>query len=138
MNEIAREWVDKGESDFDAAELTLRGRESPIIDAVCFHSQQCAEKYLKAYLQEHLVRFERRHELIPLLELCLTVDREFEILRESLQSLEQYAVMIRYPGLIVPAEMAERAFESAKHIREYVRDKLGINNPEHGEISTDH
>lgn len=127
MNEIAKEWVDKAESDYDAAELTLHGREAPIVDAVCFHSQQCAEKYLKAYLQEHLIRFERRHELIPLLELCLIVDREFETLRESLQSLEQYAVLIRYPGLIVPTEMAEKAFESTNRIREYVREKLGIN-----------
>jgi HEPN domain-containing protein len=128
MNEIAREWVDKAENDYDAAELTLHGREAPIVDAVCFHSQQCAEKYLKAFLQDHLVRFERRHELIPLLELCLTVDTEFEILRGTLQSLEQYAVLIRYPGLIVPAEMAEQAFESATRFREYMRGKLGLSN----------
>lgn len=128
MNEIAREWVEKAENDYDAAELTLHGRETPIVDAVCFHSQQCAEKYLKAFLQDHLVRFERRHELIPLLELCLTVDTEFEILRETLQSLEQYAVLIRYPGLIVPAEMAEQAFESATRFREYMRGKLGLSN----------
>ena len=128
MNEIAREWVEKAENDFDAAELTLHGREEPIIDAVCFHSQQCAEKYLKAYLQENELRFERRHELIPLLELSLTVDREFEPLRQDLQSLEQYGVLIRYPGLIVPATMAEQAFEAANRIREFVRDKLGIKN----------
>ncbi len=124
MNEIAKEWVDKAESDFDAAELTLRGGETPIIDAVCFHSQQCAEKYLKAYLQEHRVRFERRHDLIPLLELCLTIDKEFEILRESLQSLEQYGVLIRYPGLTVPVEMAEQAFEFTNYIREFLRNRL--------------
>lgn len=128
MNEIAREWVEKAENDYDAAELTLHGREAPIVDAVCFHSQQCAEKYLKAFLQDQLVRFERRHELIPLLELCLTVDTEFEILRGTLQSLEQYAVLIRYPGLIVPAEMAEQAFESATRFREYMRGKLGLSN----------
>ena len=126
MNEIAKEWVEKAENDFSAAELTLHGGEAPIIDAVCFHSQQCAEKYLKAFLQENQIRFERRHELIPLLELCLTLDEEFEILRDSLQSLEQYGVLIRYPGLTVPVEMAEQAFESSKHIREFVRDKLKL------------
>jgi len=126
MNEIAREWVEKAESDFDTSDLTLRGREAPIIDAVCFHSQQCAEKHLKAFLQEHRIRFERRHELIPLLELCLTFDKSFETLRESLQSLEQYGVLIRYAGLTVPAEMAEQAFEFANHIRNFVREKLEI------------
>ena len=126
MNEIAREWVDKAEGDFDTADLTLHAREAPIIDAVCFHSQQCAEKYLKAFLQEHRIRFERRHELIPLLELCLAFDKSFESLRESLQSLEQYGVLIRYPGLTVPAEMAEQAFESANQIRDFIREKLEI------------
>jgi hypothetical protein len=56
------------------------------------------------------------------------VDREFESLRELLQSLEQYAVLIRYPGLIIPAEMAEQAFESTTRIREYMRGKLGLSN----------
>jgi len=122
MNEIAREWVDKAEGDFEAADLTLHAREVPIIDAVCFHSQQCAEKYLKAFLQEHRIRFERRHELIPLLELCLALDKSFE----SLQSLEQYGVLIRHPGLTVPAETAEQAFESANQIRDFIREKLEI------------
>jgi HEPN domain-containing protein len=121
MNEIAREWVAKAEGDFDAADLTLHGREAPIIDAVCFHSQQCAEKYLKCILQEHQVRFEPRHELVPLLELCLTLDDDFEVLRGFLQSLERY----RYPGLIVPAEMAGEAFETASRVRKFVRQKLG-------------
>lgn len=109
MNEVTKEWVDKAESDFDAADLTLHGREAPITDAVCFHSQQCAEKYLKAFLQEHRVRFERRHELMVLLDICIPMDEDFESLRGPLQSLERYAVLIRYSGLIVPAEMAEQA-----------------------------
>jgi HEPN domain-containing protein len=114
MNEITKEWVDKTENDFDAADLTLHGREMPIVDAVCFHSQQCAEKYLKAFLQEHRIRFERRHELNVLLDLCVPLDGEFETLRDTLQSLEHYAVLIRYPGLIVPVEMAEQAFSAAE------------------------
>ncbi len=125
MNEVTREWVDKAESDFDTADLTLHGREAPIIDAVCFHSQQCAEKYLKAFLQEHRVRFERRHELIVLLDICVPLDKEFESLRGPLQSLERYAVLIRYPGLIVPTEMAKQAFSAAERVRKFVRNKLG-------------
>lgn len=124
MNEVTKEWVDKAESDFDAADLTLHGREAPITDAVCFHSQQCAEKYLKAFLQEHRVRFERRHELMVLLDICIPMDEEFESLRDPLQSLERYAVLIRYPGLIVPSEMAEQAFSAAGRVRKFVRRKL--------------
>jgi len=120
MNEVTKEWVDEAENDFAAADLTLHGIEAPIVDAVCFHSQQCAEKYLKAFLQEHLIRFERRHELNVLLDLCVPLDGEFELLRETLQSLEHYAVLIRYPGMIVPLEMAEEAFSAAKRVRKFI------------------
>ena len=120
MNEVTKEWVDEAENDFAAADLTLHVIEAPIVDAVCFHSQQCAEKYLKAFLQEHLIRFERRHELNVLLDLCVPLDGEFELLRETLQSLEHYAVLIRYPGMIVPLEMAEEAFSAAKRVRKFI------------------
>ena len=120
MNEVTKEWVDEAENDFAAADLTLHGIEAPIVDAVCFHSQQCSEKYLKAFLQEHLIRFERRHELNVLLDLCVPLDGEFELLRETLQSLEHYAVLIRYPGMIVPLEMAEEAFSAAKRVRKFI------------------
>ena len=120
MNEVTKEWVDEAENDFAAADSTLHGIEAPIVDAVCFHSQQCSEKYLKAFLQEHLIRFERRHELNVLLDLCVPLDGEFELLRETLQSLEHYAVLIRYPGMIVPLEMAEEAFSAAKRVRKFI------------------
>ncbi len=60
---------------------------SPVTDAVCFHSQQCAEKYLKAFLQENEIRFRPAHPLIPLFESCLGQDSEFEQVRDDLESL---------------------------------------------------
>lgn len=44
-----RAWVRKAESDLKVARDELATLE-PATDAVCFHCQQCAEKYLKAYL----------------------------------------------------------------------------------------
>ncbi len=52
MKPLTREWVDKAEGDRSTAQRELRVRKSPNFDAVCFHAQQCAEKYLKALLQE--------------------------------------------------------------------------------------
>ena len=47
---VVAEWVLKAEDDLKNAVHTLKlGRTGPI-DTVCFHAQQCAEKYLKAYL----------------------------------------------------------------------------------------
>ena len=54
------------------------------------------------------------------------MDKDFESLREPLQSLEQYAVLIRYPSLTVPVEMDDEKFEPAVRIRDFVRKKLNI------------
>ncbi|MFQ5675587.1 MAG: HEPN domain-containing protein [bacterium] len=37
--------------DWHTAKRELHVRNNPNYDAACFHAQQCAEKYLKAYLQ---------------------------------------------------------------------------------------
>ena len=74
MKPITHEWIEKAEADFATAERELRARKKPNYDAVCFHSQQCAEKYLKARLQEAEVVFGRTHDLLALLDLTLRVE----------------------------------------------------------------
>jgi HEPN domain-containing protein len=67
MNEVTDEWVMKADSDFHSADILLHSTDEPMIDTACFHCQQCAEKYLKAFLTENLIRFERTHVLMDLL-----------------------------------------------------------------------
>ncbi|MFZ5881277.1 MAG: HEPN domain-containing protein [Chloroflexota bacterium] len=100
MNELTREWLDKAETDFDSADLLLHAGEVPLPDTAAFHCQQCAEKYLKAFLQEHQVGFERKHDLMPLLSLCVSLYAEFQGLKEDVQELDRYAVAVRYPGVL--------------------------------------
>ena len=126
MREIAKEWVFKAEGDYHSAEALLYEIEIPEIDTACFHCQQCAEKYVKAFLVEHDVDFPRHHDLVRLLVLCLGIDRSFETIRDDLRRLENYGVIIRYPGLTVPLEMAHEAFENAGQVRKFVRKKLKI------------
>ena len=126
MNELTSEWIAKAEGDFEAAELLLRGAEHPLPDASCFHSQQCAEKYLKAFLQEDQVRFEHTHDLIALLNLCLTVDGDLESLRKDLDQLGNFAVAVRYPGLATTFEIAKQALAATLRIRNFLREKLSL------------
>ena len=126
MNEVSREWVDKAEEDFDSADLLLHAGEAPLSSPACFHCQQSAEKYLKAFLTDHLIRFERTHVLVDLLGLCIPIDKDFRKLASDLNSLEGYAVAIRYPGATVSADLAEDAFEAAKRVRFIVRSKLTL------------
>lgn len=59
MKPIATEWVSKAEGDFAILERECRARKNPSYDGVCFHAQQCAEKYLKARLCEAGIIFSR-------------------------------------------------------------------------------
>jgi HEPN domain-containing protein len=126
MNEVTSEWVFKAEEDFYSADSLLHTVEVPAASTASFHCQQCAEKYLKAFLQEHGVRFERKHDLLPLVDLCVRIDKDFRKLEADLESLEDYAVAIRYPGASASVELAELAFDAAERVRKFTRSKLGI------------
>ena len=69
MKPITQEWVNKAEGDFGTAQRENLVQEMPNYDAVCFHSQQCTEKYLKARLQEENIAFGKTHDLSRLLDL---------------------------------------------------------------------
>jgi hypothetical protein len=49
--EVVAQWVLKAESDLKTAALLLRVRRDCPTDIVCFHVQQCVEKYLKRNMQ---------------------------------------------------------------------------------------
>jgi HEPN domain-containing protein len=128
MKPLTSEWVAKAEGDFATASREIRVRKSPNYDAVCFHAQQCAEKYIKAILQEAEVPFGKTHHLITLLELVLTVDQSWELFRPQLQSLNAYSVSVRYPGELADKTMAREALLLAKRIRDGVRQRLGLSS----------
>jgi HEPN domain-containing protein len=96
MNEVTGEWVTKADNDFYSADRLLHAGDVPLVDTACFHCHQCAEKYLKAFLTDCLIRFERTHVLADLLALCLTADNDFGQMDNDLSSLDGYAVAIRY------------------------------------------
>lgn len=58
-----RAWFKKAESDLKTAEHILTLKESCPFDIVCFHAQQCAEKYLKALLVFRSIDFPKTHDL---------------------------------------------------------------------------
>jgi len=126
MRVLTQEWVDKAEGDFHTASREARVRKSPNYDAVCFHCQQCAEKYLKAYLQEQDQRFPPVHDLIELLEVCLPYDGTFESQRDLLKDLTKYAVEFRYPGELATKEEAITVVKAMRAVRTFVRQKLGV------------
>jgi HEPN domain-containing protein len=126
MNPLTDEWVAKAEGDFATAGREVRARKAPNYDAVCFHAQQCAEKYLKALLQEANISSGRTHNLIALLELLVPVDPSWEIMRSHLQRLTGFAVNVRYSGESADRTMAREALALCRVIRSRVRARLGL------------
>jgi len=126
MNELTKEWMEKAENDFDSANILLHIAEIPVPDTAAFHCQQCAEKYLKAFLQERRIRFKYTHSLILLLDLCLTQDKSFDELHDDLAQLENYSVATRYPGVTISLEIAEEGFRVVERIRYFMRMKLDV------------
>ena len=126
MKPLTRDWIEKAEGDFAAASREMRVRKSRNQDAVCFHAQQSAEKYLKALLQEAEIPFGKTHHLISLLELVLGVEQSWELLRPQLQSLNAYSVSVRYPGEVADKGTAREAQRLAKIIRAEARRRLRL------------
>ena len=119
-------WVTKAEGDFNSARALLEQVTEGLIDNVCYLCQQCAEKYLKAFLREHDVDFPRTHDLEALLEMCSQIERDFDQLSVDAQTLTDYASDIRYPGVIAIRSEAEEALAAAARIRKFIRNKLGL------------
>jgi HEPN domain-containing protein len=126
MNQAVAEWVAKAEGDFLTAGRELRARKSPNYDAVCFHTQQCAEKYLKAVLQENGERVPKIHFLLELLAMILKFDGSYEFLKADLEVLEDYSVRFRYPGHFAEKDEARSAYVATGTVRKFIRQKLRL------------
>jgi len=126
MRAITAEWVAKAEDDFALAERELRVRKHPAYDAVCFHAQQCAEKYLKARLPEANRSFAKIHALVPLLEQVLPLEPTWEMFREDLARLSVFAVAFRYPGMSADREIAKDVVKRCRRFRKAARSGLRL------------
>ena len=126
MKPMTREWVAKAEGDFAMVERESRARKNPSYDGLCFHAQQCAEKYLKARLCEAGIEFAKVHDLVALLEQALRVEPLWEAHRADLAALTDYAVSFRYPGESADKESARNARKKCKAFRQAARKALGL------------
>ncbi len=123
---VAREWVAKAEGDLKTAAHTLQlGSECPT-DVVCFHAQQCVEKYLKALLIVTGLDVPRTHDLERLTAMLPKRARPVYTIEEQAR-LTDYATAARYPGWgEIPLAEARRAVAVARRVRTAVRKSLPV------------
>jgi HEPN domain-containing protein len=121
---LVQGWVEKADHDLIAARQILKLGDSSPTEAVCFHVQQCVEKYLKAMLVAIQAIVPKIHDIENLVSL---LPRE---LRPNLgvdlqRKLTGFAVEPRYPDEPSPSLAEARAAVAlARRVRREVRRKL--------------
>lgn len=123
---IVNEWLAKAEEDFRFAESNLR-EGSKFFAQICFHFQQAAEKFLKAYIIAKDLPFGKVHDLVNLLRTCSARDPAFNELREECILLNTAYIETRYPvhwPTNYDREAAELALAAATRIARMIADAL--------------
>jgi HEPN domain-containing protein len=101
----AERWLREAAKDLHAAQVLIEPEPSRSV----FHSQQSAEKALKAFLTFHQIAFRKTHSLTDLGLQCANADLSLEpILREAAK-LTDYASAFRYPDAPYEPDTAEAA-----------------------------
>ena len=101
---IAREWVRYATSDLLLAETVPPS--GVLLEHLCFHAQQAAEKAIKAVLVAHEVVPPKIHDIKRLFSLV----REYADVPEALEQAEvltDFAVITRYPADFGEVDEAE-------------------------------
>jgi HEPN domain-containing protein len=129
MKEVTAEWVKKAEEDFVSAVHLCRKRSAPVPNAVCFHCQQCVEKYLKAMLVEADIRFPKSHDLMLLQSLLKGTAPFLGEFIEKLERLNDYAVEFRYPSESATRNDAKTALANCRVVRKSIRQAFGMDEP---------
>ena len=120
--DLVRGWLRKAASDFVSMDATLQAGS---LDGSCFHAQQSAEKYLKAFLTYHEKSFPYTHNLAELVELCAAIDPQFDSLASIAAALTPFAVRLRYDDSFWPTEtVAKEAHAAALEVFKFVMARL--------------
>lgn len=121
-------WLEKADQDFDYAEASLED-ELDFFAQICFHFNQAAEKYFKAYIVKHGLEFRKIHDLLELLKICAAHDNKLNSLKEDCIFLNRFYIETRYP-VHWPSNFkksdATEARERAEHIRDEIKSLLRV------------
>ena len=87
-------WLRIVKEDLAAAKVLLK---SELFSSVTYHSQQAAEKALKAFLVFKDRPVIKTHDLLKLLKLCTLIDCDFQKLFDAADRVNPFSTKFRYP-----------------------------------------
>ena len=117
-----KEWFRKADHDLISANTLIK--EADVLDNVCFHCQQAAEKYLKAYLIFKGEEVIKTHYLKHLQTECVKFDADFKMF--DFKDLSRYASDVRYPDDFNDPPLSETEYflEIAEKVKAMVMSKI--------------
>ncbi len=123
-DDIINSWMEKGDRDLVVAERELKIPE-PLTDIICFHAQQSAEKYMKAYLIFLDIEFQKTHDVEDLVAVASKKDSSVLKFKDIGAELSAFAVEARYPEFEEPSlEDTKNAVGIAKKFKKHIKDKI--------------
>jgi HEPN domain-containing protein len=120
-----REWLERAADDLREAEHDLTAA-PPLLRGAVFHSQQAAEKALKAFLAAHNCPFPKTHDLDEIGRPVMALDPSLATVVDRAKDLTPYAWRFRYPGApAAPTEDETReALTLARDVYTAILDRL--------------
>jgi HEPN domain-containing protein len=95
--EDTRNWLLKANEDLEVAAILIN-QKPPMVTGAAFHSQQAAEKVLKAFLTWHDQPFKKSHDMRRISQACQKLDATLATATSRLASMTSWAIESRYPG----------------------------------------
>ena len=126
MNEhsIADEWFRYANNDLIVAKHCFEDLRPRQTEIASYHSQQCAEKSLKAFLLFKNIEPPKMHDLKVLCKMCQDIDNSFTDITIQCAHLNPYGIAVRYPDELSPSEeMVERAINEAQQVFDFCINK---------------
>jgi HEPN domain-containing protein len=116
-------WLAYAHSDLLIANATIPG---VMLENLCFHAQQAAEKCLKGVLADREISFQKTHSIERLIGL-LPEDIVFPPELCEASDLTEYATIFRYPGDLEPVTIDEyhRLLAIAQKVVRWAEQTLG-------------
>ena len=130
INPLTLEKVRPAETDWAGIKRLQQPPTPELYDLVCFLSQQCIEKYLKAWLQEANLPVPRTHNLNELLRLIVPTRPEWHAWRFDFERFKPHAVAVRYETYYATEADVEHAVHICTEVRHAIRTTLQL--PDNG------
>jgi HEPN domain-containing protein len=119
LPEITREWIGKAEEDYGFACTSIEYTD--YFAQTCFHFQQAAEKYLKAFIVANKLNFRAVHNLLELLEICKLHEAGIKETEPACRFLNPFYIDTRYP-VHWPTHYSKDTAVKAKEMTDIIRN----------------